>query len=237
MKSKIVTSSATNLPIESNSVDLVITHLPYFGTDVFRYGGNPRDQINSSSRKKMLKLIRKSVQEMFRVLKPTGSLFIANGERDLVGLRVAIDIFDNTDFMYIGKVVTNSYEKSFQERICDDNLITWNHFTKTSSFYVNEFEARKYNDPVWNLPINNEDDIIDIELSKQYFVGDTLNIELAKRLISIFTKPGATVLDPFGGTGTVASAAAQLGRFGISNDISEKQAEIALERMRLTFGE
>ena len=237
MNSILITGDATRRRLESNSVDLIITHLPYFGTDVFRYGGNPEKQINARSSKAMIKMVRKAVKEMYRVLKPTGSLIIANGERDLVGLRIAVDIFDNTSFIYQGKIITNSYgpDSEKHERVCDDNLITWNHFSKTSVPYVNPFEVRKYNNPVWNFHINNDIDEIDIELSKKYFVGDTLNIDFAKRVISMFTKKGHVVLDPFGGTGTVASAAIQLGRFGISNDISQSQTDIAKERLSLTF--
>lgn len=238
MNSLLITGDATSLSIDSNSVDLIITHLPYFGTDVFRYGGDPKKQINSKSSKAMIRLVRKAVKEMYRVLKPTGSLIIANGETDLVGLRIAIDIFDNTNFIYQGKIITNSYgpDQEKHERVCDDNLITWNHFSKTVAPYVNPFEVRKLNNPVWNLPINNDNDAVDIELSKKYFVGDTLNIDFAKNVISMFTKKGHVVLDPFGGTGTVASAAIQLGRFGISNDISQSQTDIAKERLEITFG-
>jgi hypothetical protein len=43
---------------------------------------------------------------------------------------------------------------------------------------------------------------------------------LAHHLIARFTRPGATVLDPLGGVGTVAFEACIAGRRGISNDVS-----------------
>ena len=41
----------------------------------------------------------------------------------------------------------------------------------------------------------------------------------------------AVVLDPFGGTGTVAGVARTLGRYGISNDLSESYNRLAIWRI------
>ncbi len=41
----------------------------------------------------------------------------------------------------------------------------------------------------------------------------------------------AIVLDPFGGTGTVAGVAKTLGRYGISNDLSESYNRLAIWRI------
>ena len=41
----------------------------------------------------------------------------------------------------------------------------------------------------------------------------------------------AVVLDPFGGTGTVAGVAKTLGRYGISNDLSESYNRLAIWRI------
>ena len=41
----------------------------------------------------------------------------------------------------------------------------------------------------------------------------------------------AVILDPFGGTGTVAGVARTLGRYGISNDLSESYNRLAIWRI------
>ena len=41
----------------------------------------------------------------------------------------------------------------------------------------------------------------------------------------------AVILDPFGGTGTVAGVAKTLGRYGISNDLSESYNRLAIWRI------
>ena len=56
-----------------------------------------------------------------------------------------------------------------------------------------------------------------------------------EKLISLFTKSGMTVLDPFAGSGTTLIAAHKLGRKGIGIDLSEEYHQLYLER--LTGGE
>jgi site-specific DNA-methyltransferase (adenine-specific) len=55
--------------------------------------------------------------------------------------------------------------------------------------------------------------------------------KLLKRIISVSSRPGNCVLDPFSGSGTTASAAKQLGRIYVGIDISETYVENA--RIRL----
>jgi DNA modification methylase len=52
-----------------------------------------------------------------------------------------------------------------------------------------------------------------------------------QKLISLFTKRGMTVLDPFSGTGTTLLAAAQLDRKAIGIDINKKYIELAKRRL------
>lgn len=55
--------------------------------------------------------------------------------------------------------------------------------------------------------------------------------KLLKRIISVSSKPGNCVLDPFSGSGTTASAAKQSGRIYVGIDVSETYVENA--RIRL----
>ena len=52
-------------------------------------------------------------------------------------------------------------------------------------------------------------------------------LELARRLIRMFSFAGDTVLDPFGGTGSTAIGAIEAGRNSISFDIEESYVELA----------
>jgi site-specific DNA-methyltransferase (adenine-specific) len=55
--------------------------------------------------------------------------------------------------------------------------------------------------------------------------------ELIYRLIKFYSYKSNVILDPFGGTGTVATVAARTGRHYVHLDLSRKYCEIAVERV------
>jgi len=57
-------------------------------------------------------------------------------------------------------------------------------------------------------------------------------LELAERLVRMFSFVGDTVLDPFLGTGTTTIAAAKWGRNNIGYEIDEHYYNLALNRIR-----
>ncbi len=57
-------------------------------------------------------------------------------------------------------------------------------------------------------------------------------VQVAERLIKMFSFAGDTVLDPFAGTGTTALAALEAGRQSISVEIEPRYIEIARNRLR-----
>ena len=56
-------------------------------------------------------------------------------------------------------------------------------------------------------------------------------LELAERLVRMFSFVGDTVLDPFGGTGTTTLAASRVGRNSISVEIDEKYFKLLTDRL------
>lgn len=57
-------------------------------------------------------------------------------------------------------------------------------------------------------------------------------VELARRVIRLYTDPGEIVLDPFIGSGTTAVAAVETGRHFIGFELLEKYVKIADDRVR-----
>lgn len=243
-KLTIINGDAVSLAVPSSSVDLIITHPPYFGTDAGRYGDDAAKQINAPGidRKKFLKLMHKAIKEMFRVLKPNGQLWIANSPFDGISHEVVANVLSNTKFKYVDCVYQYSYmDKDLVpnkqiETIASNSVTVWHHFSKSNEMYYNPVECRRNNDPVWALDFSNKKDNVDKQLNGFYPVQDTVNKELVSRIIKMFSKPGHIVLDPFGGTGVVPVTAVELGRNGILNDISEKQLEGARLRAAMVLG-
>lgn len=62
-------------------------------------------------------------------------------------------------------------------------------------------------------------------------------VELAERLIKLFSFAGDTVLDPFAGTGSTSQAAILAGRNSIANEIEPAYVEIARRRIATTARE
>jgi len=56
-------------------------------------------------------------------------------------------------------------------------------------------------------------------------------VELAQRLVRMFSFAGDTVLDPFAGTGTTLSVAAQWGRNSVGFEVDPKYFQIAVRRL------
>src|SRR5690606_13468667 len=61
-------------------------------------------------------------------------------------------------------------------------------------------------------------------------------VEIPRRLIRMFSFTGDTVLDPFGGTGTTAVAAIEMGRHSISVDVEPRYIDIMESRLSDAVG-
>jgi DNA modification methylase len=84
-------------------------------------------------------------------------------------------------------------------------------------------EFRDWSDGVWEISPDTK------RLAKH---PATFPEELIRRLLLFFTYRGNTVLDPFGGTGTVAAVAKANGRHFLHFDLSRTYCEVAEDRLR-----
>jgi site-specific DNA-methyltransferase (adenine-specific) len=233
-----IVGDACSLELNNNSIDLIVTAPPYSGVDSSRYGGDRKKQINDNS-KRMLRLLLKSTKEMERVIKPSGSIFIDIGHANNMPYFYVSEVLKSTNL----KLVSPPFIWDYSDTIYTDNKETlgslgqnygfWFHFSKQpESIYYNPFLGKKYKFPIWKVDWNEDNDVIK-ESSKHGFILDSFNSEIPKRFIEMFTKPNATVLDPFGGSGVTAIQAYKSGRNGISVDISEDQTKLAKKRFKI----
>lgn len=222
---------ATKLKIESNSVDLVITHPPYIGVDVERYGGDSSSQINfSQNEKNILKLFKKAFMEVDRVLRPGGNLILANNPKGGFDAKLMVQVMKTTSLQFSSYYAQHSDEPH-------KNITIWQHYVKGGQKGFSSFiGTKRYGSTKIECDINNEKDLVDIQLAKEGFhIFDAMHKDVPTKFINMFSEDDHVVLDPFGGSGIVAVTAAQMGRVGITNDISTKQFQAAQRRMELSL--
>ena len=116
----------------------------------------------------------------------------------------------------IGQNVMNS---QFEMLIVLQNSEPESRSFKTGQFYRGTLSN------VWNIKRGKK-------IDKTH--GAVFPQELAERVISNFSKEGATVLDPFLGTGTAGVAAKNLNRSFIGIELDEEYFKIAQERINAT---
>lgn len=83
MSFQLIRADAAHLPIESDSVDVIITSPPYFGQRSYQDGGEHYDgQIGAEPTPQVfLEALAAVMVECKRVLKPTGSCFVNLGDK------------------------------------------------------------------------------------------------------------------------------------------------------------
>jgi site-specific DNA-methyltransferase (adenine-specific) len=62
-------------------------------------------------------------------------------------------------------------------------------------------------------------------------------VSLMQELISLFTNPGQTILDPFAGSGTTGVACARMGRKFIGIELDQRYFDIACERIAKAYAQ
>ena len=194
-----------------------------------------------------------------RVLKPTGSVFVAIGDEyaaehkvrlDAIGLTMRNWIIWHYTFGVSCKKKFNRSHAHIFYYVADPNRFTFNADpVRVPSARMTTYADRRAN-PVGKLP----DDtwILRPQATGDYFQpeADTWNVPrvcgtfkerlnhpcqmpeaVLERIIRAASNPGDLVLDPFAGSGTTLAVAKKLGRRALGVELSEEYADAV--RMRL----
>jgi DNA modification methylase len=204
------------------SVDLFVTHPPYFNLNSEAYG-NPEGQLqNTGDRDVFINKILETIKHMEMALKPTGTILIGF-PTDPNFYKIVEKINQETNLEYgpmfywdftgsphlSGKVV--GVENNIFLNLHKGNQITNLDYKLDSYTLVHPW-------------------ILSEELrAKSYvaFVNDSAPEIVYERLIGRHSKPGDVVADLMAGTGMVLSIAKRLGREIVYNDISTEQLKLA----------
>jgi site-specific DNA-methyltransferase (cytosine-N4-specific) len=91
---KLIRGNALDLPLEDESVDLVVTSPPYFGLRSYQDGGEHYEgQIGAEATPaEFVDALLAATREMVRVLKPSGSIWVNLGDKYASGGRGSYDL-------------------------------------------------------------------------------------------------------------------------------------------------
>lgn len=170
--------------------------------------------------------MRERIEQCYRVLKPTGSIYLHCDSHAVHYLKCMLDekqLFGHNCFRnaIIWKRIAAHNDPNRYGRILDHILF----YTKTGNYTFNQA----------NIPLQELwDDINKISTqSKERLDYPAQKPEaLLKRIIEVSSNAGDIILDPFCGYGTTVAVAHKLGRKWIGVDISRKVCDITADRMR-----
>lgn len=249
----------TSLP--SNSVHLVVTSPPYW--ILKQYPINDSQLGNLDDYDSFLFELDNIWREIFRILVPNGRLVIVVGDvcipRRKMGYHTVIPLhasiqehcrsigFHNLSPIIWYKIANARFEakrsgqflgKPYEPNAVIKNDIEYILFQRKPGAYrspslemrllslLSEKQHRLFFTQIW-----------DIKGASTKNHPAPYPIELAERLIRMFSFVGDSVLDPFSGLGSTAIAAGQLGRNSISYEIEPSYFEASIERFRKIFGQ
>jgi site-specific DNA-methyltransferase (adenine-specific) len=243
--------------IEDESVHLVVTSPPYWALK--RYEDHPSQMGHMADYEHFLSELERVWRHAHRVLVPGGRLVCVVGDvclsrRENGGRHVVVPLhadicvqcrklgLDNLNPIIWHKIANASYEVSngskFLGKPYEPNAIIKNDI---------EFILMQRKPGGYRKPTEEQRDLSRIgkdDFNKWFQQFWTITgastkehpapfpLELANRLVRMFSFVGDTVLDPFAGTGTTMVAAMQSGRNSIGVEIEPKYARMAARRLQ-----
>jgi len=254
---RLIQGDARSLPyLGSESIHLVVTSPPYW--TLKRYNENPNQLGHVSDYEVFLQELNKVWEEVYRMLVPGGRLVCVVGDvclsRKKYGRHVVVPLhadicvscrkigFDNLNPIIWHKISNAKFEanngtkflgKPYEPNAIVKNDIEFILMQRKPGGYrkptdeqrkrskINKKDFNQWFRQFWNIP----------GASTRPHPAP-FPVELACRLVRMFSFDGDTVLDPFCGSGTTMLAAMKSGRNSIGIEIDEEYCRIAATRLK-----
>lgn len=184
------------------------------------------------------------IRRRVTVTRPDMSRSIGLPEKTLIGVpwRYALGCIDRLGLILRAEIIwskPNGMPESVTDRVRRSHE-SWFHFAKQRHYFSAIDEIRqeaKLPSSVWTIAT--EPLTIPRAVRDYYDLPDhyaAFPSAAPVRFIAGWSPPGGVVLDPFGGTGTVAMVAREMGRVGISADLSADYCRLAEWRVYKSEG-
>ena len=238
--------------LPDESVDLMVTSPPYNinisygnkwkkGKAVESKGKKYDDNLPEDMYRELLK---ETLKETTRVLKPNGTLFINMKNRMIDDSMVAPHfIVDYVPELFLKNIIIWNFDwggstsKRFSSRyeyvfFFSKNKKTWtfnlDDISIPSLNYRPDRYKTQFKNPtdVWTIPLVSGNSVERTEHPAQY------PEKLIERIIKAVTNEGDLVLDPFMGSGTSAIVAKRLNRDYVGYEINQEYIDIANKRLK-----
>ena len=178
----------------------------------------------SESMRSYLSFLSLRLQEIHRILKPTGSLYLLSEPPQSHYISVILGSLFGDD-CFRNEII---YEKN----VGGMTLHHWLAVHDSILFYVKTPDVRKR--------IRGASDVLHYQQMKYDNPEDYIKTGIVRQqpeklfglIIRISSQAGDTVLDPFAGSGTTLVVSQQMGRHWIGIDIDEKAIEVIQARMK-----
>jgi site-specific DNA-methyltransferase (adenine-specific) len=254
---RIILGDSRRMPeLGDASVHLVVTSPPY--ANLKRYEADNPDQLGHiADYGEFLRELDKTFAECFRVLVPGGRICCVVGDVNVARrdagrhyvLPLSSDIrvrarklgFDNLQGIIWLKVANIKLEASSSSRYLGKPNLP-NGIIKNDTEHILFLRKPGYRSPTAEMerasfiPSDEYPSLFSTIWSD--IPGASLKehpapfpLEIATRLIRMFSFAGDRVLDPFGGTGTTALAALRLGRASVTYEVEEKYVQLIARKL------
>jgi DNA modification methylase len=208
------TQDATKPFLAPSSVDLFITHPPYFKSHMEEYGASEKQIGNTNVHEEYCDNLLEVIKHMEYALKDSGLMIIILPNNETPS-RIMYKIHRNVNLGFAP-------------------MLFWKNplAEKDTSIMLMLYKKEPYENP--DVVLNG--DVLDITWKREVysdlgFANDALPEALCDILVRKYSREGDVVADILGGTGTVQVAAIKNNRKAIYNDVSEEQKNIAKARI------
>jgi modification methylase len=232
---RIYLQSSESMPLLSGSAGLAFTSPPY---------NNGKEYDNNLSLEDYLGLVQRVAAEVYRVLRPGGRYVVnvANlGRKPYIPLHAYFyQVHAAAGFMPMGEII-------WQKSRGSNSSCAWGSWKSARSprlrdvhEYLLVFAKQSFTRPDHGTSDISAEEFMEATLSiwsispvsaRKTGHPAPFPIELAERVIKLFSFTGDLVVDPFCGSGTTCVAARQLGRHYAGFDISPEYCALAEKRL------